>query len=271
MKSTLQSGKGVSKVFWMIVVCLAVGFNAIAQSKTVSGTIKDTDGAPLPGVSVFEKGTTNGTTSDMDGKYALSVGTNATLVYTFIGMAPQEIPVANQTTIDVSMAADVNLLDEVVVIGYGTAKKSDLTGSVVSVAGADLRKVPVASVAESLTGRLAGVQVASTEGSPDAEIKIRIRGGGSITQDNSPLYIVDGFPVNSIADIAPSDIQSIDVLKDASSTAIYGSRGANVRITRCEWCYHHYNTQRDRRQSPGELQYLLWSKAHSEDVGCASC
>jgi TonB-dependent starch-binding outer membrane protein SusC len=227
MNSVLQSTKGVSRVFSMIVVCLAIGLNAIAQSRTISGTIKDTDGAMLPGVSVFEKGTTNGTTSDMDGKYTLSVNSNATLVFTFIGMAPQEIPVGNQSTIDVAMAADVKLLDEVVVIGYGTVKKSDLTGSVVSVTGTDLRKVPVASVAESLTGRLAGVQVASTEGSPDAEIKIRIRGGGSITQDNSPLYIVDGFPVNSIADIAPSDIQSIDVLKDASSTAIYGSRGAN--------------------------------------------
>lgn len=181
----------------------------------------------MPGVSVFEKGTTNGTSTDTDGKYTLSVGSNAVLVFSFIGMKSQEVAVGEQTTIDLVMDADVSLLDEVVVIGYGTAKKSDLTGSVVSVGGEDLRKMPVATVAETLTGRMAGVQVSSTEGSPDAEIRIRVRGGTSISQDNNPLYIVDGFPIANISDISPSDIKSIDVLKDASSTAIYGSRGAN--------------------------------------------
>ena len=227
MNSLLLAKKWVSKIFCLMVLCIAFAFQAEAQSKTVSGIVKDTDGVLLPGVSIFEKGTTNGTTSDTDGKYTLSVNPNAVLIFTFIGMAAQEHVVGNQPAIDVTMVADVSTLDEVVVIGYGTVKKSDLTGSVVSVSGDALRKVPVASVAESLTGRLAGVQVSSAEGSPDAEIKIRIRGGGSITQDNSPLYIVDGFPVASISDITPSDIKSIDVLKDASSTAIYGSRGAN--------------------------------------------
>jgi TonB-dependent starch-binding outer membrane protein SusC len=227
MKSSLQSEKWMSKVFCTVALCIALAFHADAQSRTVQGTVTDSDGITMPGVSILEKGTTNGTTTDTDGKYTISIGSDATLIFSFIGMAPQEIVVGTQTTINVTLATDVNLLNEVVVIGYGTAKKADLTGSVVSVAGSDLRKVPVASVAESLTGRLAGVQVSSVEGSPDAEVKIRIRGGGSITQDNSPLYIVDGFPVNSISDIAPSDIQSIDVLKDASSTAIYGSRGAN--------------------------------------------
>ena len=118
-------------------------------------------------------------------------------------------------------------LDEVVVIGYGTSRKSDLTGSVVAISGDDLKKQSISSVAEALTGRLAGVQVTSSEGSPDAEISIRIRGGGSLTQDSSPLIIVDGFPVNSMSDVSPSDIENITVLKDASSTAIYGSRGAN--------------------------------------------
>ncbi len=227
MKSFLHSAKRVFRVFCLVALCVSLGHQARAQNKTVSGTITDTDGSSMPGVSILEKGTSNGTTSDADGKYSLSVGPNATLTYSFIGMKAHEVLVGNQTIIDVRLEADISVLDEIVVIGYGTAKKSDLTGSVVSVTGNDLRKVPVASVAESLTGRLAGVQVATAEGSPDAEVKIRIRGGGSITQDNSPLYIVDGFPVNSIADIAPSDIQSIDVLKDASSTAIYGSRGAN--------------------------------------------
>jgi TonB-linked SusC/RagA family outer membrane protein len=129
--------------------------------------------------------------------------------------------------VNVTLEEDVSILDEVVVVGYGTMKKRDLTGAVSSINGDKLREIPVSSPAEAITGKIAGVQITTTEGSPDAEIKIRIRGGGSITQDNSPLYIVDGFPVNSINDIASSDIATLDVLKDASSTAIYGSRGAN--------------------------------------------
>src|SRR5690606_21908723 len=125
--------------------------------------------------------------------------------FSFIGMVSQEIPLGSQTTFNVTLETDISTLDEVVVVGYGTMKKSDLTGSIVSISGDDLKRVPVSTVAESLTGRLAGVQVTATEGSPDADIKIRVRGGGSITQDNSPLYIVDNFPVNSISDISPSD------------------------------------------------------------------
>lgn len=198
-----------------------------AQNRTVTGSVTSDDGTTLPGVSVLEKGTTNGTVTDTNGSFTLNVNADATLVFSFIGMVPQEIPVGNQTAVDVTLQTDITTLDEVVVVGYGTMKKSDLTGSIVSISGDDLKQVPVSTVAESLTGRLAGVQVTTTEGSPDAEINIRVRGGGSITQNNSPLYIVDGFPINSISDISPSDIQSIDVLKDASSTAIYGSRGAN--------------------------------------------
>jgi TonB-linked SusC/RagA family outer membrane protein len=211
----------------VLLVLLISARGLLAQSKSVSGVVKDSNGESLPGVTILEKGTNNGTITDAEGKFTISVSEGAVLVATFIGMKPIEIQVGNQTTISITMNPDVTQLDEVVVIGYGTAKKSDLTGSVASISGTDLKKIPVASVAESLTGRLAGVQVQGTEGAPDAEIKIRVRGGNSITQDNSPLYIVDGFPVNTISDITPSDIQSIDVLKDASSTAIYGSRGAN--------------------------------------------
>lgn len=185
------------------------------------------DNEVLPGVTVLEKGTNNGTVTDSDGKFTIAVSENATLVFSFVGMTPQEVTVGNQETLDVNLLADITQLSEVVVVGYGTSKKSDLTGSISSIGGDDLRQVPVATVASALTGRLPGVQVTTTEGSPDAEVRIRVRGGGSITQDNSPLYIVDGFPVSNIADISPSDIKSIDVLKDASSTAIYGSRGAN--------------------------------------------
>ena len=118
-------------------------------------------------------------------------------------------------------------IEEVVMIGYGTAKKGDLTGSVSTLKGADLVKVPVSNISEALTGKIAGVKITTTEGSPDADVSIRIRGGGSVTQDSSPLIIVDGFPIASLADISPSDIENLTILKDASSTAIYGSRGAN--------------------------------------------
>ena len=137
-----------------------------------------------------------------------------------------ELPV-KAGTMNVVLEETSQALDEVVVVGYGTQKKRDLTGSVASISSEALKDIPVTNAAEAITGRLAGVQVTTTEGSPDAEMKVRVRGGGSITGDNTPLYIVDGFPVSSISDIPPSDIQSIDVLKDASSTAIYGSQGAN--------------------------------------------
>ena len=201
--------------------------NSNQSIKTVKGTVTDTSGLPLPGVTIAIKGTTQGTITDPEGQYTLSgLPEKATLIFSFVGMKMKEVPVT-QTTINVSLEEEAIGLEEVVAIGYGTVRKKDITGSVASVKGEDLAAIPVASAAEAITGKLAGVQVLSTEGSPDAEMRIRVRGGGSITQDNSPLFIVDGFPVNSISDIAPSDIQSIDVLKDASSTAIYGSRGAN--------------------------------------------
>lgn len=223
LRSMTQAG---TIALLLLLVCVS---GAMAQNVTVSGTIKDETGSGLPGATVVEKGATaKGTVTDADGKFSLNVSDpNAILVVSFIGYTTQEVAVAGRTTLELDMQQDIQSLEEVVVIGYGTAKKSDLTGAVVSVTGDDLKKMPVSSVSETLTGRMAGVQVTSTEGSPDADIRIRVRGGGSITQDNSPLYMVDGFPVNTIADITPSDIESITVLKDASSTAIYGSRGAN--------------------------------------------
>ncbi len=227
MVAYLQLKKWVSVTFLTVLLTGISVIVAQAQSRTVSGTVKDAEGTLMPGVSIIEKGTSNGATTDATGKFNITVNQDAVLVFSFIGTKPQEITVGNQTVIDVTLQEDASQLDEVVVIGYGTVKRSDLNGSVVSVTGDDLRKMPVSTVAESLTGRMAGVNVSSTEGSPDAEIRIRIRGGSSLTQDNSPLYIVDGFPVRNISDISPSDIKTIDVLKDASSTAIYGSRGAN--------------------------------------------
>ena len=210
-----------------LTLMLTVNAMTAQAQRNISGIVKDETQSAVPGVSVVEKGTNNGTVTDAEGKFTITVPENAVLVVSFIGMKRIEVPIGSQTTLDIIMENDVTQLNEVVVVGYGTMKKSDLTGSIVSVTGDNLKKMPVSSVAESLTGRLAGVQVSSTEGSPDAEIRIRVRGGGSLTQNSSPLFIVDGFPVNSINDISPSDIKSIDVLKDASSTAIYGSRGAN--------------------------------------------
>ncbi len=211
-----------------LTVGLFMGMVAFAQQKVVTGkVIDDNTGDPLPGVTIVEAGTSNGTITNIDGEYSLSLRDGAQITVSFIGFVTQTIAVGKQTQVEVSLVTDTKTLDEVVVVGYGTSRRSDLTGAIVSVSGDDLKKVPVATVAETLTGRLAGVQVTATEGSPDAAINIRVRGSGSITQDASPLFIVDGFPVSTISDISPSDIKSIDVLKDASSTAIYGSRGSN--------------------------------------------
>ena len=214
----------------IIIYLLALFFicnTAVAQTKTINGTVLDDTGAPLVGVNIAvgDGGVVAQTAAG--GSFSIQVPTSGTpvLTFTFSGYTPQTVA----ATDDMSVALVKNIItgDEVVVIGYGTSKRKDLTGAISSISSKEISKVPVANAAEALSGRLAGVQVSSTEGSPDAEMKIRVRGGGSITGDNTPLLIVDGFPVNTISDIAPSDIESIDVLKDASSTAIYGSRGAN--------------------------------------------
>ncbi len=178
---------------------------------------------------MFEKAKpTNGTATDIDGNFTLSVSPDAILVISSVGYMKQEVKVGNRSVINITLEADAKALEEVVVIGYGTATTmADLTGSVSSVSGRTLARVPVASAAEALAGKAAGVQVTTTDGAPGSEVNIRIRGGTSVTQSNAPLFIVDGFPVDNINDIPPTDIQSIDILKDASLTAIYGARGGN--------------------------------------------
>ncbi|HYF70735.1 MAG TPA: TonB-dependent receptor [Ohtaekwangia sp.] len=200
-----------------------------AQNRTVTGNVKGDDGSTLPGVSIVEKGSTNGTVSDAEGNFSINVSVDGILVFSFIGMKPQEVIVGSQSNINVVLETDLTTLDEVVVVdyGYGTVKKADLTGSVATLGAKELAKIPVSSAAQALTGRLPGVNVTTTDGSPDADIIIRVRGGGSITQDNSPLYVVDGFIVSSIRDVPPTDIESINVLKDAAATAIYGAQAAN--------------------------------------------
>ena len=213
----------------ILLVLLSLGMTiALSAQNKVTGVVTDENGEPLMGAGVFVEGTTVGVVTGLDGDYEIVLPEGAAnLVFSFIGMADQTIPIGGRSVIDVQMGEDTTFLDEVVVVGYATVKRRDLLGSVASVGSEKLVEQPVTTVSQALAGKMAGVSVVTTEGDPDADIKIRVRGGGSITQDSSPLYIVDGFPVESINDIPSSEIQSIDVLKDAFSTAIYGSRGAN--------------------------------------------
>ena len=212
----------ILKISLLMTGLFLAAFTVDAQK--ISGVVKDNSGEPLVGVSVVVEGTTIGVSTDIDGQYVIDVPDAAgkTLVFSCIGMASKSVPVGKKTVIDVVLEEDANFLDETVVIGYATVKRRDLMGSVTSVGSDALTEQPVTTVSQALSGKMAGVSVTTSEGDPDADVQIRVRGGGSITQDNSPLYIVDGFPVDNINDIASSEIQSIDVLKDAFSTAIYG-------------------------------------------------
>jgi TonB-linked SusC/RagA family outer membrane protein len=227
IKHVFKKGKKLSFVIMLFLGLFMINQMSAQNGTKISGVILDEAGLPVPGANVVEKSTKNSTNSDFDGKFSINVkSSKSELVFSFIGFESTTQAVGQKKTLNVVLKNAASKLDEVVVIGYGTSRKSDLTGSVASVSGADLKKVPMSNVAETLTGRIAGVQVTSSEGSPDSEVKIRIRGGGSLSQDSSPLIIVDGFPVNSMSDISPSDVENITILKDASSTAIYGSRGA---------------------------------------------
>ena len=210
----------------LLLALLIIVGNISAQ--TVKVNVTDATGETVIGATVMEKGTSNGAITDFDGNATVKLsGKNNHLVISYVGMKTKTIDVKGKKEIKVVMEDDNTTLNDVVVIGYGTVKKKDLTGSVSSISEKQIANIPVSNVSEAMTGKMAGVNITTTEGSPDADVKIRVRGGGSLSQDNFPLYIVDGFPVSSISDIAPSEIQSIDVLKDASSTAIYGARGAN--------------------------------------------
>ena len=208
------------------------------QQKTVTGKITDSSGFPLPGVTVVIKGTTQGIISDVNGIYSLAnVPSDATLVFSFVGMKTQEISAAGKTTIDVTMAEDAIGIEEVVAIGYGTMKKSDLTYSVAKVDGASLTNRPVARVDALMVGQMAGVQVTQSSGHPGKAPIIRVRGVGSISAGNSPLYVIDGFAIEDediIANLSMNSVESIEVLKDAAAASIYGSRGG-------KWSCNYYH------------------------------
>ena len=202
---------------------------SLTQQRVITGLVTESDGNPLPGVTVMEKGTTNGTLSDATGNYRITVITaNPVLVFSFVGYTSVEVPVGSRSVVSTSLAASEVGLDEIVVIGYGTVKKSDLTGSVASIRGDVMRDVPAANISQALQGRISGVDMSQTSTKPGATMQIRVRGTRSLNASNDPLIVVDGIPfAGSIGDINPSYIKSVDILKDASATAIYGSRGAN--------------------------------------------
>ena len=199
-----------------------------AQEAQVSGTVYDETGTPLPGATVLLKGTTTGVTSDLDGKYTIAVPSGGILVFSFIGYTPIEKEVGNQTQLDINLLPDLADLEEVVVVGYGTAKKSQLTGAISSVGSKEIQELPITDARQALQGRAAGVDVTQPGSKPGAAPQVRIRGRRSFNASNEPLYVVDGIPiVGGLNDINPQDITSMEVLKDASATAIYGSRGSN--------------------------------------------
>lgn len=245
--------------FGGLVTVANTGYSQTPSEGAITGIVTSIEeNEPLPGVNVVEKGTTNGTITDAKGQYSIQAQSEATLVFSSIGYLNKEVRVGNQTTINVSLQEDVQQLDELVVVGYGTQKKSDLTGSIASVSGEDVLLPSTANFDQMLQGKVPGVQVSLTSGTPGGGANILVRGVSSITGGNQPLYVIDGYPIdpgggsnsdllsfggsnysaagmanntqnriNPLSFINPADIESIDVLKDASATAIYGSRGAN--------------------------------------------
>ncbi|WP_297337701.1 TonB-dependent receptor [Algoriphagus sp.] len=217
----------ISRMRYFLLILLFIFTQASwAQSSAVQGTVTDSNGDPLPGVNVVIKGTTNGTVTDLDGKFNLNAGSEDVLVFSFVGFMSQEIPVNGQSEINVTLADDTSDLDEFVVVGYGIQRKSDLTGSISSIKSEELTRLPVSDVTQSLQGRVSGVQITSNSGAPGSGATVRIRGVGTLNNSN-PLFVVDGMLLDNIDFLNPNDVESMEVLKDASATAIYGSRGAN--------------------------------------------
>ncbi len=233
-RPVVQSGKIIKII--LLNLLLASSFASFANNtglhlaeKIVKGKVIDAaNNSTLPGVNVVVKGTSTGTSTDADGNFTISVpNETSVLVFSFVGFVSQEVPVGNKTTLSVSLTSDSKALSEVVVIGYGTVRKSDLTGSVATIKGEQLMDKPVPNVSQALQGKIAGVEVSVNSNAPGAAAKVRVRGLGSINSNIDPLYVVDGVIGVDGNSINPNDIASLEVLKDASSTAIYGARGAN--------------------------------------------
>lgn len=259
----------------ILVFLFCASSSLFSQTKTVAGVVKDENGEAIIGVSISAKGTTTGTISNSDGMFSISVPeAEKTLVFSYIGMKKQEVQISGKQMV-VTMESDSKVLDEVVAIGYGTVRKKDLTGSVASISGKTLSSAPVSNVAQALQGKMAGVNIVSQDGRPDAAISIRVRGGGSVSQSNEPLILVDGIAVSSLRDIPGAQIESVNVLKDASSTAIYGARGANGvilvttksakegSVTVNYDTYLKFNTPTGYLESLSPYEYLKYSWANA--------
>jgi len=217
------------KQCFLVIVILFFSIGLVAQNKLVTGKVSAKNGEAIPGATVIVKNTTNGTISDIDGKYSLNIqnANDGILVFSFIGMKTEEIAINNQSIIDVNLNEDILGLEEVVVVGYGTQAKKDVTGSVSVVSSQEMESRPNTQVGSLIQGKAAGVKIVSSSGKPSAGLSIRIRGTNSINAGSEPLYVVDGVPTTDTRSINPSDIESISILKDASSAAIYGAQGSN--------------------------------------------
>ena len=256
-------------VKFLLLALFAIVSMSLTAQVTVTGTVLDSTGESIIGASVVEKGQTGGATTDIDGKFTIRVGNaDATLVISYVGMKTQEVKLKGRKNIDVTLEDSSEALSELVVVGYGTQKRSDITGSVASLSEDQMRQTIVTNADQMLQGKVAGVQVTQNSGAPGGATSVRIRGASSLNSSNEPLYIIDGVPmggstsiggfdwmggsngqttVNPLASIAPSDIVSIDVLKDASACAIYGAAGANgvVMVTTRRGSAGHTNITYD--------------------------
>lgn len=264
MRNALQKNQ-ITKClasFVIFVTCIGFSLDTNAQNISISGVVKDSNGETLPGVTVTIQNTNQGAVTDVNGAYTLSAPQNAVLVFTYVGFETQEIPIGNRTRIDVNLSEDTEQLDEVVVVGYGTRKKSHNTGAIAQVGGEDIAAIQAARVDDALAGKLPGVLVQNQSGEPGADPKIQIRAASSLSGDSGPLIVVDGYPISgSIATVNPNDIESMEVLKDAASAAIYGSRGANGVIL--------VTTKKGKSGKPrfSYNAYTSTSKKYVKDIG----
>lgn len=217
-----SGGVNCLRCLLLLIVCVAWTLTASAQTVSITGKVTDQTGEPMPGVSVMIKGTTTGVATDIDGMYALKASKGATLEFSYIGYQSVKVTVGSNPVINVEMQEDIQSLDEVVVVAYGTQKKSSITGAISQVNAKDIETRPVSSVTSALEGASSGISVTGAVGQPGSDVSISIRGVGTVNGSNSPLVVLDGVPYDgSISDIAPDDIESISVLKDAASCALY--------------------------------------------------
>ena len=220
---------GLRKLF-VLLLCILAGIASLAQqSLTVTGTVTMANGSPVAKASVREKNTTNGTTTDAEGNFSIAVPSNAILVFSYVGLIEKEVPVNGSPTLSVTLEAGGNDLDQVVVVGYGSRRKRDITAAISQINVTEIGEMPARTPTQLLQGQAPGVVVKQKDGRPGAEMEVRVRGIGSIGANSEPLYVIDGLPVGTILgpNYNPNDIESITVLKDAASTAIYGARGSN--------------------------------------------